>query len=210
MISLTIGLTFLAITTAIVVLASRAAYESAAYTVVEKDGNFEIRDYDDLMLVATDTNIDAQGRDGSFMRLFRYISGDNQRKEKIAMTTPVFMEESGQDQQGTMAFVMPKDLSDNGVPGPIGEGVQVKTREGGRFAVIRFSGQLNSESATRNQQLLREWIEQRQLVGEPFSESAGYDPPYTPGPLRRNEVLIRLRSSTTPSVKESIPSSGAN
>lgn len=25
-------------------------------------------------------------------------------------------------------------------------------------------------------------------------ESASYDPPFTPGPLRRNEVLIRLKS----------------
>jgi len=24
-------------------------------------------------------------------------------------------------------------------------------------------------------------------------ETAGYDPPFTPGPLRRNEVLIRLK-----------------
>jgi hypothetical protein len=25
-------------------------------------------------------------------------------------------------------------------------------------------------------------------------ETAGYDPPFTPGPLRRNEVLIRLKA----------------
>ncbi|MFM7516668.1 MAG: heme-binding protein, partial [Pirellula sp.] len=26
-------------------------------------------------------------------------------------------------------------------------------------------------------------------------ETAGYDPPFTPGPLRRNEVLIRIKKA---------------
>ena len=56
--------------------ATRAGYETAEYKVVESDGNYEVREYPDLMLVATRTNIDAQGRDGSFMKLFRYISGE--------------------------------------------------------------------------------------------------------------------------------------
>lgn len=55
----------------------RAAYESAEYQVIESDGKFEGREYPDLMLVATTTKLDAQGRDGSFMRLFRYISQRN-------------------------------------------------------------------------------------------------------------------------------------
>jgi len=32
--------------------------------------------------------------------------------------------------------------------------------------------------------------------GEPQAEAAGYDPPFTPGPLRRNEILIRLTDAT--------------
>ena len=71
---------------------TRAGYESAEYKVIESDGNFEVREYPDLMLVATTTKIDAQGRDGSFMKLFRYISGANESEQKISMTTPVFME----------------------------------------------------------------------------------------------------------------------
>jgi hypothetical protein len=33
------------------------------------------------------------------------------------------------------------------------------------------------------------------LEGVSVAESAGYDPPFTPGPLRRNEVLIRIQDS---------------
>ena len=43
---------------------ARGAYESAPYEVVEKDGNIEIREYPDLMMVATDSRVASMGRDG--------------------------------------------------------------------------------------------------------------------------------------------------
>lgn len=177
---------------------SRAAYESAEYTVVESDGKFEVREYPDLMLVATTTKLDAQGRDGSFMKLFRYISGANESDKKISMTTPVFMENDKQESAVQMGFVMPKDIAVDGVPAPTGEGVDVRKRVGGRFAVLRFSGQLTTKSAKESETKLRTWMATKGVVADDTVDSsgvetAGYDPPFTPGPLRRNEVLIRLK-----------------
>lgn len=177
------------------VTTSRAGYESAEYQVIEKDGKIEIREYPDLMLASTDSKLDAQGRDGSFMRLFRYISGDNEDKQKIAMTTPVFMEGKATGSDVSMGFVMPKDLAAQGVPQPKSDGVQIRKREGGRFAVIRFSGRLNTSTAQKQEAKLREWMKSKGLEGVSVAESAGYDPPFTPGPLRRNEVLIRIQDS---------------
>jgi hypothetical protein len=128
-------------------LIARGGYESAEYKVVESDGKFEVREYPDLMLAATKTKLEAQGRDGSFMKLFRYISGANESKKKIAMTTPVFMENQDAGASVQMGFVMPKEIADEGVPKPTGEQVEVRKRAGGRFAVVRFSGQLTSKSA---------------------------------------------------------------
>ena len=177
---------------------ARAAYESAEYKVVESDGKFEVREYPDLMLVATTTKLDAQGRDGSFMKLFRYISGANESEKKISMTTPVFMENDKEDSAVQMGFVMPKDIAVKGVPAPTGEGVDVRKRAGGRFAVLRFSGQLTTKSAKESEAKLRTWMATKGFVADDSVESsgvetAGYDPPFTPGPLRRNEVLIRLK-----------------
>jgi DNA gyrase inhibitor GyrI len=177
---------------------TRAAYESAEYKVVESDGKFEVRKYPDLMLVATTTKLDAQGRDGSFMKLFRYISGANEADKKISMTTPVFMDNDKGDSAVQMGFVMPKDIAVDGVPAPTGEGVDVRKRTGGRFAVLRFSGQLNVKSAKESEAKLRTWMATKGFVADDSFESsgvetAGYDPPFTPGPLRRNEVLIRLK-----------------
>jgi len=179
-------------------LIARGGYESAEYKVVESDGKFEVREYPDLMLAATKTKLDAQGRDGSFMKLFRYISGANESKQKIAMTTPVFMENQDSGASVQMGFVMPKEIASEGVPKPTGEQVEVRTRSGGRFAVVRFSGQLNSKSAKEFEAKLRTWMDSKGLVAqEPENgggvETAGYDPPFTPGPLRRNEVLIRIK-----------------
>nr|WP_044257237.1 heme-binding protein [Rhodopirellula sp. SWK7] len=177
---------------------TRAGYESAEYKIIESDGNFEIREYPDLMLVATTTQIDAEGRDGSFMKLFRYISGANESDQKISMTTPVFMEKDKADSEVQMGFVMPKEVAVEGVPSPTGPDVDVRKRAGGRFAVLRFSGRLNAKLAKESEAKLRAWMEAKGLTADDSPESSGvesaaYDPPFTPGPLRRNEVLIRLK-----------------
>lgn len=182
---------------------TRAGYESAEYKVIESDGEFEIREYPDLMLVATKTKIDAQGRDGSFMKLFRYISGANESEQKISMTTPVFMENDQADSEVQMGFVMPKEVAVEGVPSPTGPDVDVRKRAGGRFAVIRFPGKLDKKLAQESEAKLRAWMETKGLtaaVNEDDEsnqtsgvEAASYDPPFTPAALRRNEVLIRLK-----------------
>ncbi len=181
-----------AVTMATWTLAARTGYETAAYTVVETDGNIEIRDYPDLMLAATDSKMDAQGRDGSFMRLFQYISGANENDQKIAMTTPVFMEGQSGASAASMGFVIPRAVTQSGIPRPRGAGVKVREREAGRFAVIRFSGRLDSRTAKEQELKLREWMDAHGMESSFDAEAAGYDPPFTPGPLRRNEVLIRL------------------
>ena len=176
-------------------LTARSAYESAEYSVLESDGSFELREYPDLMLASTKMGTRIQGDDGSFGRLFRYISGGNQEKQKIAMTTPVFMERQSDQSGGQMGFVIPKEVANSPIPQPASSEVQLTKRPGGKFAVLRFAGRLDNETQSQRQLELKNWIDKRgfEAVGEP--EIAGYDPPWTPGPLRRNEILIRVRFS---------------
>lgn len=84
---------------------SRAGYESAPYRVARTAGQFEVRDYPPLKVVETPTQGRDSGMNGSFNRLFKFITGGNETKQKIAMTTPVFM--TGNESNATMAFVMP-------------------------------------------------------------------------------------------------------
>ena len=172
---------------------ARSGYESAEYTVLETAGQFETREYPELMLATTRMQFQSQGDDGSFMRLFRYISGANDASQEIAMTTPVFMDSAAHDDLSEMAFVIPREIAGEQVPEPTDERVRIGERAGGQFAVIRFAGRINQESFGDAELRLRRWMDDEGLVGDGVATSAGYDPPWTPGPLRRNEVLIRLK-----------------
>jgi len=171
-------------------MTARTSYESAAYSVLESDGPCEIRDYPNLMLVTTPMK--SQGSDGSFKRLFGYISGGNENDLKVAMTTPVFMKPEGRGVDGQMGFVVPEKLSSEQIPNPTDETVRIQKRDGGRFAVIRFSGRMDQGMRAKNEDKLRQWIANKGLLGTDSVEFAGYDPPWTPNPFRRNEILIRL------------------
>ena len=173
-------------------LTSRNAYESAEYSVLESHGKIELREYPDLMLVTTEMGTRVQGDDGSFGRLFRYISGGNQNGQKVAMTTPVFMDPKSDESTGQMGFVIPKEEAASTIPHPTNERVHVTERPGGKFAAIRFAGKLTKTIQAQQQAKLEDWMQEQGHVAAGDAEVAGYDPPWTPGPLRRNEILIRL------------------
>ncbi len=170
---------------------SRDAYESAKYEVLEVSGAYEVRQYPMLMMATTDMQFEAQGEDGSFMRLFQFISGENDTNEKVAMTTPVFMEPDSGRSVGRMGFVLPEQVANRRVPSPKNPSVDISERPAGRYAVHRFAGRMSVSERMKAEEALREWMSSQDLVGGE-AEFAGYDPPWAPGPCRRNEVLIPI------------------
>ena len=169
--------------------ATRAGYESAPYKIVRTDGKFQVRDYPALTVVETPMGGSRSGDDGSFMRLFRFITGSNEAKEKISMTTPVFM--SGSDSNATMAFVMPAKLAATQVPKPTDGSVKVRALEAGRFAVLRFSGGRNAKNESETLARLKAWMGAQGLKTVSVPVYGYFDPPWTPAFLRRNEVMLR-------------------
>ena len=167
---------------------SRAATETPEYKIVRSDGKFEIRDYPDLT-VAT-TSMAGDGMNGGFGQLFRFITGSNKSGEKISMTSPVLI--ASVAEKKTMSFIMPKITADKGVPEPAGKEVTLRTIPAARFAVLRFSGGRSSELEKKSIQALREWLAAQKLTARGDPMFAYYDPPWTPTPLRRNEVLIQI------------------
>jgi DNA gyrase inhibitor GyrI len=173
---------------------SRAKYESAPFASAEKDGAFEIRDYPELTVVRTS----GKGSDanGAFMRLFRYIEGNNASKSKISMTTPVFMDRAdGEAKETDMSFVVPKAVAATGAPAPSAPQVSLSKRAAGRFAVMRFSGYRSAKGEEAALVKLRAWMKSKGLKEAGKPSFAYFDPPWTLGPFRRNEVLIRIGGS---------------
>ena len=169
----------------------RSGYATPDYKVVERADGLELRDYPPLVLVGVSAK-GKKGDDGAFMRLFRYISGGNESGTKIPMTTPVLMRAESERGERTMAFVMPAKMDAQSVPKSADEGVRPSVRQAGRYVVFRDSGWWNRKDEARATGRVREWAEARGLKvrGEP--EVAYYDPPWTLGPLRRNELLWQV------------------
>jgi len=177
---------------------TRGQYESPVYQVLDssdKEAGVEIRKYEDYTVASTgsaDVEEEKNARNGGFMTLFRYIDGDNESEQKIAMTSPVFMQ--GDAVVGKMSFVVPAEVEEAGAPKPTNEDVRLESVPGGTFAVLRFKGSRSNESATQALEKLNAW-----LAGSSFSalpdgspRFAYYDPPWVPEALRRNEVLVPL------------------
>ena len=109
------------------------AYEEANYQVIKTNELYEIRKYSDRLAVETATS----NQNSGFRKLFNYISGNNQTKEEIKMTTPVTeMERKG---NMTMQFYLPLKYDKNNVPIPSRPDVEIVNIVGGYFAVDRKS-----------------------------------------------------------------------
>jgi hypothetical protein len=119
------------------------AIEKPDYEVIEREDTRELRKYADLPVVSAPMGGMAE-RNDSFGKLFRYISGDNKPKQKVSMTSPVFMEGSHKDQapakSGTMSFLVPTDVAKTGTPDPTGKEVSLRKITGGTIATINFKG----------------------------------------------------------------------
>lgn len=167
---------------------SRAATETPDYKVIRSEGMFEIRDYPALTVASTPMESDAMNH--SFGELFRFITGGNQAAEKIEMTSPVLIG-TAKDKK-VMSFIMPKQTVEKGVPKPAGDNVTLDKVDAARFAVLRFPGGRTSENEQAAIEKLKAWLDARKIAAKGDPMFAYYDPPWTPIPMRRNEVMIRI------------------
>lgn len=166
------------------------AVEKASYKVIIKDRNFEVRLYDP-MIVAVSRENDLKGTSG-FNQLFNYISGRNRESRKIAMTAPVI--NNLDNEESAIAFVMPKEYSLEELPQPLHSELQFKQIPERYIAAITFSGNINKEIIEKKKHELVEWLKEKQITTIGFTELARYNPPFIPGFIKHNELLVEVNS----------------
>ena len=106
--------------------------------------------------------------------------------EKIAMTAPVISD------RRSFSFVMPASFDMDTIPDPLDARARIEEVPERRLAVLRFRGYAGAKAlSVRTSRLLR-FTEANGLAtrGEPFLMR--YNPPFTPGFLRRNEIGIEI------------------
>lgn len=167
------------------VLLMAQSYQTQPYEVISTLDRVEIRYYPPAMKVeveSTTTN------NRNFNALFKYISGNNEDGEKIAMTTPVYMENKKDSQ--TMAFVLPAQYTDT-APEPKGNGLRVYQSKAGYFAAIRYGGYSNPKKVQLYTEQLKKILAQaeKKIIGQALVLS--YDAPYK-FYNRRNEILLEI------------------
>ncbi|TSA09831.1 MAG: heme-binding protein [Deltaproteobacteria bacterium] len=180
------------------------AIEEAKYTVLEREEDFELRQYEPQIVAETLVEGDFHdvGNEG-FRRLYDYISGKNRKQQTIPMTAPVSQEASSekipmtapvnQEQVGgkwRITFLMPPQYTLETLPEPLDPRVQLTKVPGLLMAALSYSGTWSRGRYEEKEKRLKELIRQKglKIVGEPVF--ARYNPPFMPWFLRRNEVLI--------------------
>ena len=163
------------------------ATEEANYEIIEKNDIYEIRKYSDRLAIETMTS----GIDSNFRKLFNYISGRNEKQEKIKMTTPVTQVEKNGNM--SMQFYLPSKFNLKNVPNPSSEDVKIVSIKQGHFAVLRYSGRASDGNFLKHKKILEDELQKNNIsiISPPIR--ATYDSPFTLPMNRRNEAMFKVK-----------------
>jgi len=162
------------------------ASEEAKYNIVHETDIYEIRYYEDRHVV----QVFDLGQDNSFRKLFNYISGSNDKSEKINMTIPVT--ESINKNKQVMQFYLPSKFTKDTIPTPSNSDVEISTIKAGFYAVIKYSGRSSDKNFLKHSKILQqELLKDKILIIGPAIK-ATYNGPFTLPPFRRNEAMFNV------------------
>ena len=182
--------------------------EQAKYTVIKNANGYEIRNYP--AHIVAETTVSGPGGEAlnkGFSIVAGYIFGGNVQKQSIAMTAPVIARKDASEKiamtapvvaskEGDMqviSFGMPSSYSLSTLPMPTDPNVKLVEIPEEKVAVVTSSW-YRTDSRVQNMEkellsfLTRDGIK---TVG-PFSY-AGYNAPWTPPWMLRNEVMIQIQ-----------------
>jgi effector-binding domain-containing protein len=180
--------------------------EMTPYRVVKSTQDYEIRDYPAHIVAQTTVQGSYQDALNQGFRIVAgYIFGGNTKKERIAMTAPVVEQSASESiamtapvmasidgESHVVAFGMPSSYTLDTLPTPTDSRVKLVTIPEKKMAVVRFSWWRTSDRiASKKQELLAALARDGVTVrGEP--QYAGYNAPWTPPWMMRNEVLVEI------------------
>ncbi|MCX6557342.1 MAG: heme-binding protein [Candidatus Aminicenantes bacterium] len=186
--------------------------EQADYAVVKRMNGYEIREYP-AHIVAQTTVQGSLGESMSngFRIVAGYIFGGNTKKESIAMTAPV-VAQKGEGSQASerismtapvvatavgdsqvISFGMPRSYTLEKLPKPTDPRVKIVLVPAKKYAVMRFSWYRSDARVKRMQEKLLSALARDGIVAEGSTAYAGYNAPWTPPWMTRNEVLVEIK-----------------
>ncbi len=187
--------------------------EQLDYTVIKKMDGYEIRKYP-AHIVAQTTVKGSYGEslNSGFGIVAGYIFGANTKKESIAMTAPVVAQDIAAEKVSeniamtapvvattdgdfhTISFSMPRSYTLETLPIPDDPRVKIATIPAKSYAVINFSWYRSDTRVKKVQQKLLSSLARDGIETNGNVAYAGYNAPFTPPWMLRNEVLVEVNS----------------
>lgn len=165
--------------------------ERYPYVVKKKYKLFEIRSYETTLF--TSVKLSTKGYKNSsskgFSILAGYIFGNNERNEKIAMTSPVSM---SLEDSTTMMFMVPKKFNKDMLPKPNQSGIEFKQEPAKTVAAIRFSGWANDTKIEKYKKDLKAALDAEGIKYTNHFYFFGYNAPFEIF-NRKNEIVVELQ-----------------
>lgn len=169
------------------------------FEVIGEQDGFELRRYPPFMVAETrvDGDFAAASRVG-YPPLVAYVQGHNDGGRHIPMLAPAMQQHAaaGNHPTGTgewlVRFVMPKEYLPSMLPRPADQKVQLVAVPARLMAARRYAGGWGEERFRTKAAELAAGLDAARMtpIGAPVF--ARYNPPFVPGLLRRNEVLIEV------------------
>jgi len=186
--------------------------EQADYTVVKKMNGYEIREYS-AHIVAQTTVRGSYGESmgSGFSIVAGYIFGGNTKKESISMTAPVVAQKeevkkvseniamtapvmaTNEGDSQTISFGMPRSYTLETLPTPNDPRVKIVMIPTKKYAVMQFSWYRSDARIKSMQEKLLSALARDGVSTEGSTAYAGYNAPWTPPWMTRNEVLVEVK-----------------
>jgi hypothetical protein len=165
--------------------------ERYPYVVIKKYKQIEIRNYETTLF--TSVKLSTKGYKSSaskgFSILAGYIFGNNERKEKISMTSPVSM---SLEDSTTMMFMVPKKFNKDMLPKPNQSGIEFKEEPAKTVAAIGFGGWANDAKIEKYKQQLKVALDAEGIKYSNRFYFFGYNAPFEVF-NRKNEIIVELQ-----------------
>lgn len=183
------------------------AVDTPDYEVIGNAGGIEYRQYAPYVIAETrmpgDWSANRAGNE-AFRRLVAYISGNNERRGKIAMTAPVAqsrgdkiamtapVSQAAAGDDWLVYFVMPPGAAIDELPLPRDPRIELRQVPARTVAALRYSGSWSERRYRAQEKRLLATLRETGIEALSAPEFARYNAPFVPSFLRRNEILVTV------------------
>ena len=164
------------------------------FRVLDRYIDFEVREYQPCVLaeirVADEFSVASST---AFSHLFKYISKGNHAEEKIPMTAPVIAAQRADrtsEKEWFVSFVMPSGSRFGHLPNPSDPQVILRELPAETCIASSFRGKASAELSRLKIRELRTAATKLNLSLSDESRVCRFDPPFKPGFLQYNEIVI--------------------